>query len=202
MHLIDQRIGNARGGLGFLTNEEVRTIHAHVYFQNPETGHWESIADAVWAVDREGDSFSVLNAMRRVGWAIYDMNTPDGIQFNGSVLWVFNVNVTLTKDLDLFGGVETPNVSEIVRTGFKSVKTGKIMPVSASLTHVIIMAPNVRRQERQAFFGGSSFNIGGGYGGLVGGYSRSGGMNGIGIGVGSPGINVGSSVAYPIFRRP
>jgi RHS repeat-associated protein len=202
-HLHNQRVDNALGGLGFLTSAEVRMIEAHAYLQDPITGHWTPFenGDAVWAV-ADGSSFSILNAAKRVAWSIYDMNTPDGVQFNGNLIWVFGVNVTLTKDLDLFGGVETPNVSELVRTGLKSASHGRISPVSASLTQVVILAPNVQRAERQRFFGGSSFNISGGWDGIVGGYSRSGGMNGIGVGVGSPGINVGSSVAWPIFTRP
>lgn len=50
----------------------------------------------------------------------------DGWQANVSVLWVFNANVTVSKDLHFFYGVETPNVSEIVRTGFVSSRLGKL----------------------------------------------------------------------------
>src|SRR5437870_4778694 len=110
-HLHNQRVDNARGGLGFLTSAEVRRIEAHAYLKDPITGRWTPFedGDAVWIVGDES-SFSILNAAKRVAWSVYDMNTPDGVQFNGSLIWVFSINVTVTKDLDVFGGVETPNV--------------------------------------------------------------------------------------------
>lgn len=131
----------------------------------------------------------------------YENHIPDGLQFSGSAMWVFNVNITLTKDLDVFGGVETPNVTEIVRTGLKNAKSGRITPYGGSAMFVKIAAKTTRR-ERRAFFSGSAFNVSAGYNGVVGGYIRSGGMHAIGIGAGTPGVNIGSSYSQPIFSRP
>lgn len=134
----------------------------------------------------------VLSTARNIVQHTY---MADGFQVKGSALWVFNINITVSKDLDVFGGVDTPNVSEIVRTGFKSVSKGKIMPFSASATNVIILKPNVRREQRQAFFGGPAFNVSGGAFFATAGYTRSGGVNAINIGAGTPGIDIGESFA-------
>src|SRR5207244_7498485 len=117
----------------------------------------------------------------------------DGLQLNGSLMWVFSANVSVTKDGEFYGGVETPNVSEVVRTAVKNAESGRISPFGVSLTAVKILAPRTTKRDRQKFFSGSSFNASVGLEGGVLGYSRSGGQNAVVFGIGTPGINVGES---------
>jgi hypothetical protein len=143
---------------------------------------------------------TIIYAPITMAWLAWEQ-APDAIQINASSMWVFNANLTITKDLDVFGGVATPNVTEIIRDGLKSAKTGKITPYAASAQFVKIVEPT-RQAERRAFFSGSALNVSVGYEGVVGGYIRSAGMNALTLGVGTPGVDLGTSYSRPLFSPP
>ena len=51
LHLHNQRVNNAIGGYGFVTNEEVRRIIANAYVQDPETGELVFAGNEMWIED-------------------------------------------------------------------------------------------------------------------------------------------------------
>jgi RHS repeat-associated protein len=152
------------------------------------------------ARDVLGAASAVLSQIRR---RVPEALLADGLQLNVSVLWVFNGNLTVSQDLEVFGGLDTPNVAEIIRKGFASAKTGRLgRPVGASVTTVKILAPNVTQGVRHRFFNGPNYNVHGGFSGLYGGYTNSGGLHAVSGGFGTPGVSVGGSYSSHLFSIP
>src|ERR1700730_7911168 len=67
LHLYNQRVNNAVGGFGFLTNAEVREITADAYVFDPETNTWQHY-HAESPVISDEDPFDFLNAGARDSW--------------------------------------------------------------------------------------------------------------------------------------
>ena len=124
---------------------------------------------------------------------------PDGYTVTGSAFFVFSGHITVTSDLHVLGGLSTPNVGDIIRTGLAHTVL-KPVPVSASFVATHIVGPTTTDQ-RDAFFGGNSFNVSGGYG-AYGGVSVSGNRIGVSGGIGSPGIDIGVTRAWPLVNIP
>lgn len=99
----------------------------------------------------------------------------------------------------MFGGLSTPNVAEIIRTGAANVKL-KLVPVSGSFVATHIVGPTTAA-ERDKFFAGTAFNVSGGAG-AYGGATVSGNRIGLSGGVGSPGIDIGASHSRHIYNIP
>jgi RHS repeat-associated protein len=53
LHLYNQRVNNAMGGYGFITNDELRRIEANAWVRDPETGELVPAGSAVWAEDND-----------------------------------------------------------------------------------------------------------------------------------------------------
>jgi RHS repeat-associated protein len=120
---------------------------------------------------------------------------PDGITASGSALFVFSGQITITKDLHVLGGVSTPNVAEIVRTGLKGTRL-RLVPLSGSVVATHILGETTEAQ-RQSFFSGTDYRVSGGYI-AYGSLTFSGNRVGISSGYGH-GVDIGSSHSWPIF---
>jgi hypothetical protein len=117
----------------------------------------------------------------------------DGLQVNGSVFFVFNGSLTLTKDLHLYGSLSTPNFSEVIRRGFSLKEIKKPVPFDVGLQSVYIIGPTSERQ-RDNFAGGNSLTLAGGDG-VYGGLQFSGSRAAILVGYGA-GIDISASRSY------
>lgn len=118
-------------------------------------------------------------------------------------MWVFRGSLTITNDGHVFVGTDTPKLVDLIRSGLTTKIISKPTNVlSGSVTAVKILGLPTTEQ-RDAFFGGTNFNVAGGagpYGGvsvapdgttaLMGGYGE--------------GIDVGASFSpkEPTFKIP
>jgi hypothetical protein len=127
---------------------------------------------------------------------------PDAVQSSGSILYVFNLNYTLTRDMDFYVGFDSPGIIDLVKDSWKAGKVGhyphiknaRALPAGFSVTlSKILSVGDTNRALRRSFYGGSSLNgqicTHGGCAGL----SYSSGMLGGSVGVGSPTISGGYS---------
>lgn len=127
----------------------------------------------------------------------------DGIQLGGSALWVFSGSVTVTNDLHVFVGVDTPNVADLLKFGLAGKIISKPTQVlSGSVTAVKILGMPTT-QQRDGFFGGTNFNVAGGAGPYGGVSVSPDGTTAIMGGYGE-GINIGASFSpgEPTFKIP
>jgi RHS repeat-associated protein len=125
---------------------------------------------------------------------------PDGVTLSGSAFFVFSGHITVTSDLHVLGGFSTPNVAEIIRVGATNAILKAAVPLSGSIVGTHILGPTTSDQ-RDSFFGGTAYNVGGCYGGCLG-VSVSGNRVGVSGGYGTPGIDIGASRAWPLLNIP
>ena len=118
-------------------------------------------------------------------------------------MWVFSGSVTVTNDLHVFVGVDTPNVADLLKFGLAGKIISKPTQVlSGSVTAVKILGMPTT-QQRDGFFGGTNFNVAGGAGPYGGVSVSPDGTTAIMGGYGE-GINIGASFSpgEPTFKIP
>lgn len=132
---------------------------------------------------------------------------PDAVQINVNAFFLFGGSVTLTSNGVIYGGVDVNPVGFVDVA--RAAGSGAEIPlklknlVGGSVTAVKIAHPHHASKEIQdQFFGGPSWGGSAGAYGMVGSYSQSGPLRGVGVGFGTPGLSAGPSFAWRLGEVP
>jgi RHS repeat-associated protein len=143
---------------------------------------------------------------------------PDGLTVNATALWVVSVDLTITADFDVLGGIDVPIYSGWTAAAADGLKGKPITPksglgISVTQTHIlnrnlrtsngeIITGDNSSAQKiRHSFYGGTSWGASGCYIGC-GGVQIAGQNAAVVTGIGTPGGFVGASQSGYLFHIP
>lgn len=142
---------------------------------------------------------------------------PDGVQLNVTALYVVSADVTLTADLDMFGGIDIPILSGWTDALGGAAKGGTLTPKSGlggSITGIYILDPANRhlngearlgetgaQEARRMYFNGTAYTAAGCYY-LCGGMQTSSGKLASVVGAGTPGFFVGASQSFFLGQHP